>query len=95
MAPCYFGRDFTKNFITDCLTTFQDRQFHFINDREEVIFMWFDDDFFDDFDDWQDIGMAFALGEEISEEERVKRQLEKEMEEIDPPENSDDEDNIP
>ena len=42
--------------------------------------MSFGDDFFDDFDDWQDIGMAFALGDEISEEEKERMILGKEME---------------
>jgi hypothetical protein len=52
--------------------------------------MCFDDDFFDDFD-YKDLNRGGSLLEEVSEEERERRRLEKEMEEIEPPENFDNE----
>jgi hypothetical protein len=61
----------------------------------------FFDDFFDDFD-WQDIGLAGALAEEMSEDEKERRRLERETDIPDPldeeeesPEEPDYEDFIP
>ncbi len=51
------------------------------------------EDLFDDYD-YQDLNRGGSLDQELSEEEKERRRIEKELD-PDPPENFDDEDYIP
>ena len=51
------------------------------------------DDFFDDFG-WEEMGMLGALAEEMSEDEKEKRRLEKELDMEEPAEREEDEEKV-